>query len=91
MELGEDQNRGVIMVVDDTPANLKLLDDMLTGCGYRVLSFPSGDLALKALEKNLPDLILLDIDMPVMNGFEVCSRLKAAPPLQQIPLLFISA
>ncbi|MDI9382661.1 MAG: hybrid sensor histidine kinase/response regulator [Verrucomicrobiota bacterium] len=91
MELGEDQNRGVIMVVDDTPANLKLLDDMLTGCGYRVLSFPSGDLALKALEKNLPDLILLDIDMPVMNGCEVCSRLKAAPPLQQIPVLFISA
>ena len=80
-----------IMVVDDTPANLKLLDNLLGERGYRVVTFPRGDLALKAAARNPPDLILLDINMPVMNGFEVCQRLKEDPALREIPVLFISA
>jgi len=85
------QTQPTIMVVDDTPANLKLLDEMLSQRGYRVLAFPRGDLALKATAKTVPDLILLDIKMPGMNGFEVCERLKADEKLREIPVLFISA
>ncbi len=81
----------VIMVVDDTPANLKLLDEMLQGRGYRVVQFPRGAMALRAAAKHPPDLILLDIMMPEMDGFEVCRQLKAAENLKDIPVLFISA
>ncbi|MDZ7698117.1 MAG: two-component system response regulator [Deltaproteobacteria bacterium] len=80
-----------IMVVDDIPANLKLLSEMLQGQGRRVAQFPSGSMALKAAAKNPPDLILLDIMMPGMDGFEVCRRLKADENLKDIPVLFISA
>jgi len=80
-----------IMVVDDTPPNLKLLQDMLQASGYRVLAFPNGRMALAAAARNPPDLILLDINMPEMNGFEVCERLKADAALKEIPVLFISA
>ncbi|OPY79105.1 MAG: Cyclic di-GMP phosphodiesterase response regulator RpfG [Syntrophorhabdus sp. PtaU1.Bin058] len=86
-----ESSQTTIMVVDDTPANLKLLDDILRRCGYRVLTFPRGNLALKAAAKNPPDLILLDINMPEMNGFEVCERLKADAVLKAVPVLFISA
>ncbi len=79
-----------IMVVDDTPANLKLLTDLLQGEGYRVLAFPSGRLALDAAARKAPDLILLDINMPEMNGFEVCAQLKADKNLKDIPVLFLS-
>jgi signal transduction histidine kinase len=80
-----------IMVVDDTPPNLKLLEEMLQGRGYRVMQFPRGAMALKAAVRNPPDLILLDIMMPEMDGFEVCRRLKADESLKDIPVLFISA
>lgn len=80
-----------IMVVDDTPANLKLLQEMLQATGYRVLAFPSGKLALAAAAKCPPALILLDINMPGMNGFEVCEKLKSDPQLREIPVIFISA
>jgi len=80
-----------IMVVDDTPANLKLLETMLQGRGYRVVQFPRGAMALQAAAKNPPDLILLDIMMSEMDGFEVCRRLKADDSLKDIPVLFISA
>ncbi|HAE37608.1 MAG TPA: two-component system response regulator [Candidatus Riflebacteria bacterium] len=86
-----DTANATIMVVDDNPENLKLLQAMLQGNGYRPLTFPSGYLALQAAFRHPPDLILLDIDMPVMNGFEVCRRLKAATALKEIPVLFISA
>ncbi len=79
------------MVVDDTPANLKLLQEMLQGDGYRVLTFPRGAMALNAAAKNPPDLVLLDISMPEMNGFEVCERIKADERLKEVPVLFISA
>jgi two-component system sensor histidine kinase/response regulator len=80
-----------IMIVDDNPANLKLLEDMLLREGHEVRSFPSGRLALAAAMKNPPDLILLDINMPEMNGYEVCERLKSSRELSDIPVIFLSA
>jgi CheY-like chemotaxis protein len=82
---------GKIMVVDDTPANLKLLEDMLRQKGYEVRSFPRGRQALAAAAENPPDVILLDVNMPEMNGYEVCKRLKLKEELSNIPVLFISA
>src|SRR5881296_2964149 len=80
-----------IMIVDDNPANLKLLEDMLLQQGYEVCSFPLGRLALAAATRNPPDLILLDINMPEMNGYEVCERLKSSVELSDIPVIFLSA
>ena len=80
-----------IMVVDDQPANLKLMEDMLKQQGYGVRSFPRGRMAFEAASKDLPDLILLDINMPEMNGFEVCEKLKADKKLASIPVIFLSA
>ena len=80
-----------VMVVDDTPANLKLLDELLRRQGYGVRLFPRGALALKAAAAQPPDLILLDIMMPDMDGFEVCRQIKATPGLQDVPVIFISA
>lgn len=80
-----------ILVVDDTPANLNLLAGMLKELGYRVRPVPSGSLAIQAILHKKPDLILLDINMPEMNGYEVCEYLKAEEALKQIPVLFISA
>jgi sigma-B regulation protein RsbU (phosphoserine phosphatase) len=80
-----------ILVVDDTPANLQLLAGMLKDRGYKVRPVPSGKLALLAAARNPPDLILLDINMPEMNGYEVCEQLKADDKLRGIPIIFISA
>lgn len=80
-----------IMVVDDTPQNLRLLETLLAERGYQVFALPNGDMALRAAGKSPPDLILLDIDMPGLNGYEVCERLKDDPRLAEIPIIFISA
>lgn len=80
-----------IMLVDDTPENLQLLQEMFDREDYRVVAFPSGKLALAAAAKNPPDIILLDITMPEMDGFEVCERLKADEILREIPIIFVSA
>jgi two-component system sensor histidine kinase/response regulator len=80
-----------IMIVDDNPANLKLLEEMLQEQGHEVRSFPLGRLALAAATQNPPDLILLDINMPEMNGYEVCERLKSSETLADIPVIFLSA
>ncbi len=80
-----------VMVVDDQPANLKLLEDMLKNQGYAIRSFPRGQLALASATQSPPDLILLDINMPQMNGFEVCERLKSDRRLADIPVIFLSA
>ena len=82
---------GNIMIVDDNPANLKLLEDMLQLHRYEVRSFPRGRLALAAADQEPPDLILLDINMPEMNGYEVCQQLKSSPRLSGIPVIFLSA
>jgi signal transduction histidine kinase len=80
-----------ILLVDDTPANLNLLIGMLRQRGYRLRPAPSGKLALRAARTAPPDLILLDIRMPEMDGYEVCERLKADPALKEIPVIFLSA
>lgn len=80
-----------ILVVDDTPANLRLLSQMLAGRGYRVRVATSGARALASTSVQPPDLILLDIRMNGMSGFEVCDRLKGDPRTADIPVLFISA
>jgi PAS domain S-box-containing protein len=84
------KDKGAILVVDDTPANLELLVDTLTAEGYQVLSAASGELALAAVAARPPELILLDILMPVLDGFEVCRRLKARPESCGIPVVLIS-
>ena len=80
-----------ILVVDDIPANLQVLAGMLKDRGYKVRPVPSGKLALLAAQRDPPDLILLDIHMPEMNGYEVCEHLKADDQLKGIPVIFISA
>src|ERR1017187_6583117 len=80
-----------ILIVDDTPANALLLVRMLTERGYKARTALSGKLALQAARTEPPDLILLDITMPEMNGYEVCAQLKADTALKDIPVIFISA
>ncbi|MBF0301748.1 MAG: response regulator [Desulfamplus sp.] len=80
-----------IMIVDDKPANLKLLEKMLSEKGYLVRPFPKGMMALNAAFNDPPDLILLDINMPEIDGFEVCRRLKSDDRTKQVPIIFISA
>lgn len=80
-----------ILIVDDTFANLQLLANMLKGEGYKVRPASSGAMALQAVTKKHPDLILLDIKMPEMDGYEVCAALKNNPDTKSIPVLFISA
>ncbi|NES83927.1 MAG: response regulator [Moorea sp. SIO2B7] len=79
-----------ILIVDDQPDNIRLLSIMLTEQGYQVRKAINGKMALKAVNAILPDLILLDIDMPEMNGYEVCQRLKASPLTQEIPVIFLT-
>jgi putative two-component system response regulator len=85
------RHQATIMVVDDQPANLRLMEEILSRHGYSVRSFPGGRLALQAADANPPDLILLDITMPGMDGFEVCRRLQANAKLSSIPVIFLSA
>lgn len=80
-----------ILAVDDTPENLTVLRQILTRHGYRVRPALSGEIALKAVQTDIPDLILLDVMMPGMDGYEVCNRLKAEARTCDIPVLFISA
>jgi signal transduction histidine kinase len=80
-----------ILVVDDTPDNLRLLSAMLTGQGYEVRKALNGKMALTACQMLLPDVILLDINMPGMDGYEVCKQLKSENSTSQIPVIFISA
>lgn len=80
-----------ILIVDDVPANLNLLTTILKQHDYKVRPAPSGVLALEAARHAPPDLILLDIHMPMMDGFEVCRRLKGDEALKEIPVVFISA
>jgi PAS domain S-box-containing protein len=87
---GKDQ-LGNILIVDDTPNNLRLLSQILTERGYQVRAALNGPRALAAVQTTPPDLILLDIMMPEMDGYEVCHRLKADLKTSGIPILFISA
>jgi response regulator RpfG family c-di-GMP phosphodiesterase len=84
-------DRGNILAVDDTPASLKLLSEILRGEGYTVRSAVNGELALRSAFKSPPELILLDIRMPEVDGFEICRQLKANPDTEEIPVIFVSA
>ncbi len=80
-----------LLVVDDTPDNLRLLSTMLSDKGYKVRGVINGEMALKAARSTPPDLILLDITMPQMNGYEVCQHLKGDGRTSGIPVIFLSA
>jgi two-component sensor histidine kinase/CheY-like chemotaxis protein len=80
-----------IMVVDDTPANLEILSAALTQWGYKVRTAPGGRLALQAAQNDPPDLVLLDIMMPEMDGYEVCRRLKEDDRTRDVPVIFVTA
>lgn len=79
------------MIVDDEPQNLNVLEALLARDGYQVSAFPRGEMALAAARQAPPDLVLLDIRMPDLDGYEVCRRFKAEELLQSLPILFISA
>jgi CheY-like chemotaxis protein len=80
-----------ILLVDDTPANLTVLSAILSKRGYRVRAAPNGQGALKTARKAVPDLILLDIQMPDLSGYAVCRALKDDPATRHVPVIFISA
>ena len=85
-----DNSQIKVLVVDDEPSNLRFLSKLLTAQGYQVYRAICGQLALNVAIAHCPDLILLDIRMPEMNGYEVCRRLKATAETEQIPVIFLS-
>lgn len=86
-----EEERAKILIVDDDPTNLNMLLDYLYQSGYKVLIAPDGEQALRQIDHLLPDLILLDIMMPGIDGFETCRRLKAQEKTRDIPVIFITA
>jgi diguanylate cyclase (GGDEF)-like protein len=82
---------GLILIVDDTPTNLDIMSETLTDAGFEVAIALDGDRALKQVQKMKPDLILLDVMMPGIDGFETCKRLKTDPNTQSIPVIFMTA
>jgi adenylate cyclase len=80
-----------ILVVDDTPMNVKLLEGVLAGHGYAVITAPSGPVALERVRADQPDLILLDVVMPEMSGYEVCRRLRADEATRLLPIVMVTA
>ncbi len=85
------KEQSVILAVDDQPQNIELLEAFLGPAGYRVVPADSGEKALEQLAQELPDLILLDVVMPRMNGFEVLRKLRADPRTQYIPVIMLTA
>lgn len=87
----DESTRADILIVDDTPANLRFLASTLSQQGYKVRCVTNGRMALTAAQTTPPDLVLLDIRMPDLSGYEVCEQLKANPATQPIPVIFLSA
>ncbi|MBR8838669.1 MAG: hybrid sensor histidine kinase/response regulator [Stigonema ocellatum SAG 48.90 = DSM 106950] len=85
------QEENLILVVDDTLANLEVISETLTQAGFEVAIAIDGERALKQVQHSLPDLILLDVMMPGIDGFETCRRLKGSPTTQDIPVIFMTA
>ena len=81
----------VILIVDDAPDNLSILFSYLGEQGYRILLAEDGETALRIAKHKAPDLILLDVLMPNLDGFETCRRLKADPAMADIPVIFLTA
>ncbi|MBI1924832.1 SpoIIE family protein phosphatase [Candidatus Poribacteria bacterium] len=86
-----DLTNAKILIVDDIPANLNVLRQTLETEGYRIVAAPNGTVALQVADRTRPDLILLDVMMPEMDGFETCRRLKASAATAEIPVIFITA
>ncbi len=86
-----ENTKGNILIVDDLAENLQLLTDILTKLGYKVRSVTNGKMALRTVRNNPPDVILLDIKMPEMDGYQVCSALKADEETEEIPVIFLSS
>ncbi|MGD8621539.1 MAG: SpoIIE family protein phosphatase [Anaerolineales bacterium] len=91
MHQAANTSRGDILIVDDNPANLRLLSQMLSERGYSIRAVRSGERALASINATLPELILLDIRMGEVNGYQVCKELKANPKTADTPVIFISA
>lgn len=85
------QSSATILVVDDTAANIRVLDAVLRPEGYRLVSATSGAEALEKIQGEAPDLVLLDVVMPVMDGYELCRRLRANPATAMLPVVMITA
>lgn len=83
--------KSLILIVDDYPQNLQILGKMLKENGYKTSLSQNGEGALAFVKKKQPDLILLDVMMPEMDGFEVCERLKKSPDTKMIPVIFLTA
>jgi len=81
----------VILIVEDDPKNLKLLRDLLQIRGYTILEATDGKQSVDMARANMPDLILMDIQMPVMDGFEAVNILKADPETENIPVIAVTA
>lgn len=84
-------SKGNILIVDDSPDNLRVLSNTLAEHDYKVRCVTNGEMALISIKNLLPDLVLLDIRMPIMDGYEVCQHLKANPQTKEIPVIFLSA
>lgn len=91
MSVANSTPTGTILVVDDNPTNIQVLFDVLSEIGYRVAIAKSGEAALQRLQSYRPDIILLDVMMPGIDGFETCQRLKADPATCEIPVIFMTA
>ncbi len=91
MSFKQDDVSQTILLVDDNPINVELLKETLDGMGFRLLAAIDGETALEVAQGDLPDLILLDILMPGMDGFEVCQRLRENPVTAEVPIIFLSA
>lgn len=87
----EAETKQRILVVDDHAENVELLEEMLVSSGYAVATANDGEDALKKAHKDLPDLILLDIMMPKMDGYQVCEALRNADDTKDIPIIFVTA
>ncbi|MEW8119913.1 MAG: response regulator, partial [Candidatus Thiodiazotropha sp.] len=89
--LDSPQKTVTVLIVDDNHDNLRVLGGMLQEAGYQVRAALSGALALQSIRSSAPDLVLLDICMPEMDGYEVCRLIKAEPKTREVPIIFISA
>ena len=89
--MSAETHRATILIVDDTPINLRVVVESLEGQGYQIVVATRGEEALKRASYVQPDLVLLDVMMPDLNGFEICRRLKAQPGTRDIPVIFMTS